>query len=316
MSQPALHVVTGAFGYSGRFIARRLLTAGRHVRTLTNSPDRANEFAGRVEVHPLAFDDVNGLTESLRGAAALYNTYWVRFNHRGRVSFSHTTAVENTLKLFAAARQAGVGRIVHVSIANPSESSPLEYFRGKAKLERALRESGVPHSSLRPAVLFGEGDILINNIAWMLRHMPAFGVFGDGQYKLQPIHVDDFAALAVREADATSDRVIDAIGPETFTFRGLVETIAAAIGIRRRILRVSPELGYWIGRVAGWWLRDVLITREEIQGLMDNLLCTSSPAVGTTRLSEWVREHADEVGTRYASELGRRRIRTAAYASI
>lgn len=308
-----MHVVTGAFGYSGRFIARRLLAAGMPVRTLTNSPQRENEFGGRIEVHPLAFDNPEQLTESLRGAAVLYNTYWVRFNHR---DFKHATAVDNTLKLFDAAKRAGVGRIVHVSITNPSEDSPLEYFRGKARLERALRESGLSHSILRPAVLFGEGDILINNIAWMLRHMPFFGVFGDGQYRLQPIHVGDFAALATREANESGSRVIDAIGPETFTFRELVTNIAAAIGVHRRIVSVSPTFGYWIGRIAGAFLGDLMITREEIRGLMDNLLVTNSPPAGTTSLSEWVRKHNVSVGRRYASELGRRRNRTAAYNHI
>ena len=121
----------------------------------------------------------------------LYNTYWVRFNYG---SFSHAAAVENTLALFAAARQAGVGRVVHLSIANPSEDSPLEYFRCKARLERALRESGLSYAILRPTVLFGGQDILINNIAWMLRRLPVLGVFGDGRYRLQPIYVDDLAA--------------------------------------------------------------------------------------------------------------------------
>ena len=180
-SEPELHVVTGAFGYSGKYIATRLLQTGRRVRTLTNSPHRANPFGNAVEALPYHFDDGAKLAESLLGAAVLYNTYWVRFNHR---DFSHADAVENTLRLFAAAQAAGVGRVVHVSITNPSETSPLEYFRGKARLERALIESGLSHAILRPAILFGQEDILINNIAWGLRRFPVFSVFGDGQYRL------------------------------------------------------------------------------------------------------------------------------------
>ncbi len=299
-----LHVVTGAFGYSGRYIARRLLAAGVRVRTLTNSPQQANPFGPRVEAHPFHFDQPDQLTASLRGAAVLYNTYWVRFNH---ALFDHASAVENTLRLFAAAKEASVRRVVHVSITNPSEDSPLTYFAGKARLERALVESGLSYAILRPAVLFGKEDILINNIAWMLRRFPVFGVFGDGEYRLQPIYVDDLAALAVEQGAGTENRNIDAIGPETFTYRELVERLGAIIGCRRPVVSVPPLVGCVLGKVVGWLVGDVVITREEIEGLMGDLLCTDSPPAGSTRLTDWAIEHADELGRRYAGELARRR---------
>jgi len=310
MSRSDLHIVTGAFGYSGKAIARRLLDAGLRVRTLTNSPGRPHPFGDRVEAVPLDFDDPERLAASLQGAAVLYNTYWVRFNHQG---FTHAEAVANTLRLFEAARRAGVGRIVHISITNPSEDSPLEYFRGKALLERALRESGLSHAIFRPAVLFGGVDILINNIAWTLRRFPVFATFGDGSYGIQPIHVEDLAALAVEAGRDRESRTVDAIGPETFTYRGLVEAIGSIIGRRRPIVPVPPWLGYAAGWLIGKCLGDVLITREEIQGLMAGLLATSSPPAGTTRLTDWARENAATLGTRYASELARRRDRAAAY---
>lgn len=196
MNTSDTHVVTGAYGYSGRQIAQRLLDRGCAVRTLTNSPPRPTLLGGAVTAAPFNFDQPEKLVESLRGASTLYNTYWVRFNYRG---FTHVMAVENTLRLFAAAKAAGVGRVVHVSICNPSEDSPLEYYRGKARLERALVESGLSYAILRPAVIFGEEDILINNIAWMLRHLPVLGIFGKGDYRMQPIHVADLAHLAVEQ---------------------------------------------------------------------------------------------------------------------
>jgi len=200
-----------------------------------------------------------------------------------------------------------------VSITNPAEDSPLEYFRGKARLERALIESGLSYAILRPTVLFGKEDILINNIAWLLRRLPVFGVFGDGVYKLQPIYVDDLAALAVEQGAAQEDVIINAIGPETFTYRGLVETIGRLIGAPRPVISVSPEVGYWVGRVVGMLMGDVTITREEIAGLMANLLYVDAPPAGATRLTDWVAAHADTLGRRYASELARRRNRVAAY---
>ncbi len=305
-----LHIVTGAFGYSGKYIAARLLTEGHRVRTLTNSTNRANPFGDRVEAHPFNFDQPDNLAESLRGATVLYNTYWVRFNY---ISFKHEDAVQNTLTLFEAAKKAGVKRVVHVSVTNPSEDSPLEYFKGKALLEKALIASGLSYAILRPAVIFGEEDILINNIAWTLRRLPVFGVFGDGSYRLQPIYVEDLAALAVEQGKKRANVIIDAIGPETFTYRELAKTIGEIIGVRRPILSMPPALAYLAGWKLGLLLGDVMITWPEVKGLMGDLLCTDSPPAGATRLTDWMREHRDTLGVRYASELARRKDRTKEY---
>jgi NADH dehydrogenase len=299
-----VHGVTGAFGYSGRYIAWRLLDLGHRVVTLTNTTPPRDPFDGRITRFPLKFDRPGDLVASLAGVAVLYNTYWVRFNHR---DFTHAAAVANTRTLFEAAKRAGVRRVVHVSITNPSHDSPLEYFRGKAELEQALRASGLSHAILRPTVLFGKEDILINNIAWALRRFPVFGVFGSGEYRLQPIYVDDLAALAVRYGAERGDVTVDAIGPETFTYRELVRTIGTIIGRPRPIVSVPPSLAYWVGRMLGAVTQDVVITRDEIRGLMAGLLYVESPPAGTTALTEWARAHRAELGLRYASELARRR---------
>jgi len=309
----ALNIVTGAFGYSGRYITQRLLDRGITVRTLTNSPRRANPFGDHVQAEPYHFDDAEKLAAALAGAEVLYNTYWVRFNHP---TFTHADAVANTLTLFEAAKQAGVQRIVHVSITNPSEDSALEYFRGKARLERALIASGLSYSILRPGVIFGGEDILVNNIAWALRNLPVFGIFGDGSYRLQPIHVEDLAELAVTAGMAHEDQVIDAVGPETFTFRGLVETIAKTIGVRRMLVSVSPEIGYQTAQMIGKRMNDVFLTRDEIAGLMQGLLYTGAPPAGSRKLTEWARAHAASLGMRYASELARRQDREKSYAQL
>ena len=300
-----IQVVTGAFGYSGQYITRRLLDAGVKVRTLTNSPRRIAEWENRVEVHPFHFDDPAKLAESLTGAKVLYNTYWVRFNHK---AFNHSSAVENTLKLFEAAKAAGIERIVHTSITNPSEDSPLEYFSGKAVLEKALISSGLSYAILRPTVLFGVEDILINNIAWILRKFPAFGIFGDGKYRLQPIFIDDFAALAVEQGKSQDNRIINAIGPEVFTYKELVETISEIVlGKKRPMVSIPDGFGLAVGKVIGCLTGDVVITREEIQGLKSNLLYVDDQPAGTTALSGWLREHRDTVGKQYAGELARRK---------
>lgn len=308
-----LHAVTGALGYSGQQIARLLLERGDRVRTLTNSPRRPNPFAGNIEIHPLAFEDRGALRRSLEGVDTLVNTYWVRFNHR---LFTFAQAVENTRRLFAAAKEAGVRRIVHVSILKPEKGRGLGYYEGKLELERVLKALDISHAILRPGVLFGRGDILVNNIAWTLRRLPVFGVFGDGNYRLQPMHVDDFAALALECADRDNDFTVDAVGPETFTYRELAVTIGRIIGIERPIISVPPNLGYAVSKLINPFVGDVIITRQEIEGLMRGLLFSENDRTGATRLTDWVRDNREQLGVRYASEVGRRKRRDIAYGQV
>jgi NADH dehydrogenase len=296
-----LDAVTGAFGYSGAVISRALLKAGRQVRTLTGHPQRGADQS-EIEVRGLDFDDPAGLVASLTGVTTLYNTYWVRFAH-GRVD--HSLAVDNSRALFQAARRAGVGKIVHVSILHPSAASPYPYFRGKALVERALAETGLPYAVLRPSVLFDERAVLLNNIAWLLRRLPVFAVGGDGSYRVRPVHVDDLAALALEAVAWPDDRTVDAVGPERPTFVELVSQIREAVGSRARIVQVPPPVLLGMSRVLGAVLHDVLLTPDEYRSMADGLADSDAPATGTVRVSEWVSEHRATLGAEYANELGR-----------
>jgi uncharacterized protein YbjT (DUF2867 family) len=295
-------VITGAFSYTGKYATNLLLNRGYKVRTLTNRPGRANPFGDRVEVFPYEFDRPKKLTDTLRGASILINTYWVRFPH-GKITFG--TAVHNTRTLITAAKNAGVKRIVHVSIANPSLQSALGYYRGKAQLEQAVVESGLSQVILRPTVIFGLEDILINNIAWFVRHFPVFGIPGNGRYGVRPIYVEDMARLMVDAIDLKENAVVDAVGPETFTFEALVGLIAAQLSRRVRVVRVPTFLAYLSTHLTGLIMRDVVLTWEEYKGLMSNLLAPQGPSTGQTRLSSWLAENRDQVGRRYASEIAR-----------
>jgi len=312
MNNSTIHAVTGAFGYSGKYITLRLLAQGCTVHTLTNSPQRYNSFGEQVVVHPFHFNDPARLAATLQGVSVLYNTYWVRFNHR---QFTHAEAVRNTRILFEAARLAGVERVVHVSITNPRRDLGLEYFSGKAELEQALVDSGMSYAILRPAVLFGKEDILINNIAWALRRFPVFGLFGDGSYGIQPIYVDDLAGLAVEQGRERNNLILNAIGPESFSYRELVTTIGRIIGKPRRLISLPPRLGYLVARGIGWAVGDVFLTWDEIQGLMAGTLAVDTPPSGATRLTEWAGQHAATLGMHYTSELARRRDRVQSYQS-
>ena len=295
-------VVTGAFSFTGRFIARRLLAQERRIKTLTNHARRPGTEDITAEVAPLQFTDRDALVESLRGADVLYNTYWVRFQH-GRVHFGE--AVANTRILLGAARDAGVRKVVHVSVSNPSEDSPLDYFAGKARTERAVRESGLAWAIIRPTLVFGQGDILINNIAWLLRRLPIFGVPGRGDYRLQPVAAEDVAEIATWAAEQTDNVIVDAAGPDTVYYSEMVESIAIAVGRHPRFVYLSPRISLLAARVIGRAMKDVMLNEPELEGLMQELLVSHERPRGTQRLDNWLLSNAETIGRVYASELER-----------
>ena len=302
MPHPDLAVVTGAFSYTGRYVARRLLDQGVHVRTLTRSPNAEDPLADHVEAAPLDFSDPDGLSRSMQGAGVFYNTYWIRYAH-GRTTFD--LAVENTRTLFEAAKRVGVGRIVHFSVTNASPESRLPYFRAKAQVEDMLTNLGIPYAIIRPTLVFGVGDLLLNNMAWALRRFPVFPVYGNGDYPVQPVYVEDLAAQAVEAGAQNENSVADAAGPDTLFFENLLRLLASSMGVRARLVRTPPRLGLALTGLVGFLMRDMALTHDEVVGLMAGLLTSEEPPTGTTRLSDWLAENGDGLGRRYVSELRR-----------
>lgn len=303
MIEPGFDVVTGAFSYTGRFIARRLLEQGRRVRTLTNHPQRPGADDIQADVMPLQFVDRTALAASLRGADVLYNTYWVRFPH-GSITFD--TAVENTRTLVAAAEEAGVRKIVHISVSNPSLESPLPYYAGKARTEAVVQDSRLQWAVVRPTLVFGQGDVLINNIAYLLRQMPFFVIPGLGDYRVQPVAVEDVAEIATWAAAQAEHVAVDAAGPDILPYTELVDGVGIAIGRRPWLVHLPPSLTLLAGNALGQYLRDTILTREELQGLMAGLLVSNEePPRGKRHVDDWLLTNARTLGTRYASELDR-----------
>ena len=302
-SNNEIDVVTGAFSYTGKYIAKRLQAMGKKVRTLTNHPSLEDEFSKQIETFPLNFDNSQQLVNSLKGASTLYNTYWIRFEH-GDVTFEK--AIENSKILINAAVTAGIERIVHISITNPDVNSPFPYFRGKAIVEKHIKNSGLSYLIIRPTVIFG-GDLstLINNIAWILRRFPVFAIPGNGEYKLQPIYIEDLVDLALNPDFNTNNLIIDAIGPETFTYNDLVHTIARKIGRNVGFFHTKPEIALIFANIISYFVKDVLVTKDEIYGLMYNLLTSSNPPTGKYPLTKWLSENAKTIGKKYISEIKR-----------
>ena len=304
------HVVTGAFGYSGRWIAKELLNCGNRVRTLTNAIGRDDPFDGQVEVSPIDFSDHDLLVSTLSDADVLYNTYWVRYKDK-KGGYSHNIAVSNTRKLISAAQDAGIRRIVHFSVAHPDKAPDWTYFNGKMEVERMITESSLSYAILRPTVFFGgKRDVLINNMAWLIRRFPVFGVFGLGSYPIQPVHISDVARIAVEHGVLSTNLILDVAGPEKFSYYEYVKLITQSMGLRRAIIPVPPIVGWIVGKAVGILVSDRVITRAEIRGLMNGLMASDDEPLGAVKFSEWIEENGTTLGLIYQNDMKERKYKS------
>ncbi|MDP9468558.1 MAG: NAD(P)H-binding protein [Chloroflexota bacterium] len=294
--------VTGVTSYTGRFIAERLVTAGRSVIDLTRRAQSPHPLGPAAHSAPLDFDHPDLLAGTLDGVDTLYNTFWIRFE-RGPITYPW--AVERSRALFAAASRAGVRRIVHISVINAAHDAPTAYFRAKATVEDALIGSGMSYAIVRPTVTFGPGDILLNNLAWTLRRLPVFGIPGDGRYPIQPVHVDDIADLAVGMGSLTKSMVVDAAGPDTFTFREFVALVRESIGSRALVVPMPVGAALLAARLIGLLVRDEVLRRDEVTELEAGLMRSAAPPTGTVRLANWLAANAIGLGRHWSSELER-----------
>jgi uncharacterized protein YbjT (DUF2867 family) len=286
-------VVTGAFSFTGRYIAARLLESGREVRTLTRRPQSESPFGDRVQTFPLDFAD----PAPLRGADTLYNTYWIRFPDS---STSFVDAVRNSVALFEAARGAGVRRVVQLSVTHASSESPYGYFKGKAAVETALAASGLSYAIVRPTLVFGDGEVLVNNVAWLLRRLPLF-LLPSAACRLRPIAAEDLAVLCVEAGSDVDDATFDAAGPHELTFEDLVHLVRSAVGARSVVMRGGRRTVLALTRSLDLLARDTLLTSEELGALADDLLTSAEPPRGTRRFDDWVTASAQGLGRHLAA---------------
>ncbi|HBL16787.1 MAG TPA: epimerase [Elusimicrobia bacterium] len=291
-------VVTGGFSYIGSAVAAECLRRGFSVHTLTN---RRPPDGTRLTRSELRFDP-EYLAKELAGATAFINTYWIRFPWAG---LGFPAAVRNSAMLIDASARARVGRIVHVSVSNAPGADDLDYYAGKAAVERLVRNAGIAYAIVKPTLVVGPADVLTNNIAWLLRRFPVFLLPEGGSYRLQPVTLPDAARLIVEAALETRNLEADAAGPEVFTFAGYVRQIAAACGLRRVFLPAPNPVVLGALGLLGLMLRDRVLTRDELVGLQREMLFSKTPALGRESVSAWLRASGQELGRRYVNDLDR-----------
>jgi NADH dehydrogenase len=239
------------------------------------------------------------LDDVFADADAFVNTYWIRFPYRG-VGFED--AVEQTRALMAAARRCKTSKFVQVSVSNASLASPLGYYRGKAEVERDLRDSGLSYGIVRPTLVVGPNDVLTNNMAWFLRRSPLVAVpWGNGFY-LQPVTLSETGRIIADVVEAPDTREVDAAGPEVFTFREYLDHVARSVGRAPRFVPMPQSLMLGALGIAGRMLHDVVLTREELRGLQRNMLTSNDPPLSEERVSTWLADHGAAFGTKYVND--------------
>jgi uncharacterized protein YbjT (DUF2867 family) len=293
--------VTGAFNFTGRYIAKELLLMGEKVQTLTNHPQR-DPFGGSIPSFPLDFTKPVALVQTLQGSKILFNTYWVRYQHG---DISHQLAVENIKILLDCAIKAGVKRLVHISVTNPSLEASLPYFKGKAEAEEVIKQSGLSYAIIRPSLIFGLEDVLINNIAWLIRHFPLFPVFNRGQAWIQPIFAVDNAKIAIEAGYKSENLIWDSVGPERYPFVEIVRMLAKSQNRKIWIPKVPNNLTLALSQIIGLLQKDQLLTRDEMIGLLEDRLISNDVTRGTTSFARWIQVNSSSLGTKYLNDFNR-----------
>ena len=200
-------------------------------------------------------------------------------------------------------RRAGVEKIVHVSVSCADRADDLPYFRGKHRIEEWLASSGLDHAIVRPTLVFGPNDILVNNIAWILRRFPLFCDPGWGR-------VPRAARLAARHRPhlrrrSRAARPSTPRGRRRMTLRELVAALARRDRREGAAHRRPARADHAAHAAGGRLLRDVIVTRDELAGLSRSLLISGEEPLGRDRFTEWVPAHAATLGRSYVSELKR-----------
>ena len=303
--------VTGAWGFSGRHVAERLLTKSWTLRSISSRSPSPEDDPHDGLVRRIGYThDIDRLAADLSGCRVLVSNFWSRHDrppigHRGPW-LSHLQAVEQSAVLIEAAVRAGVERLVWTSITNPGRDTDLSYFAGKAVVEQLVRRSGLRFAILRPACFFGRGGILIDNVAWAARRLPFVPIPDGPPYRIRPIHVEDYADLVAEAAASSDDYTIDAVGPDRPEFGELIHEVADATGGRAKALRLPMKACRLSYAAAGRILGETVLSNDELTGLSRNRLDSKAEPTGSTSLLAWVRTTRRELGRRFRREPGRR----------
>lgn len=240
------------------------------MRVLARGVHRAQLPAG-VDVAAGTVADLGSVRAALDGCDACVHLAAI-IVERGEQTFDAVNT-QGTRNVVAACEAAGVGRVIHLSALGADAGSPFAYLASKGRGEDAVASSSVDWTILRPSALHGPRAGFFRPIVWTARWMPVYPLPNGGRTRFQPLWIDDLAQCVVRALDgAAVKQRVDLGGPETMTFRQIVEAVMRALGKRRRMVSVP----LWAARPFATIQerrRDPLVTNDQLDMVVVDNAC-------------------------------------------
>ncbi len=283
-------LLTGATGFVGRHMVKALRAAGQPVRCLVHSLEK-ERAQGLTHVELVQGDILvpESLAAAMQGVEKVTHLVGI-IVERDQQTFERVH-YEGTRNLVTAARQADVSRFVQMSAlgarANPGATA---YQRTKWRAEEEVIQSGIPYVILRPSIIFGPGDGFVTQMVHILRQAPVIPIVGTGEYKLQPIYVENVCQAFVQALtrEKATNKVFALGGPEVLSYETVVDIIACTIGVKKPKLHLAfgfvqatAALMEAFFPVLGTTL---LVTRAQLQMLREGSTCDMQPALETFQL--------------------------------
>lgn len=248
-------LLTGATGTLGTPLLARLVGTGQQVRVLVREPRRLGPHRVQVQIAVGNLADRHGFDKAVRGVdTVVHLAASTRDQARGTIEELNGLG---TLRLLAAARRAGVRRIVYVSSLEASTASRSRYIRTQALARDAVLESGIDPLLFEASIIYAPGDPWLGLVE-KLSHLPVLPVPGDGKTKYQPIWADDAAdaltAAILSGATTTGRDPLALVGPETLTHDQILKTVMRHHDRRKPLLHLSAKTTKWLLDVGEDWL--------------------------------------------------------------
>jgi uncharacterized protein YbjT (DUF2867 family) len=235
-------VITGASGYFGSHLTRRLVESGRPVRAMVHNRQRAEQES---RLHGLQLEWVEAdvtqpasLGRAFQGATALIHTVAVAIEKGGRTY--ETINYQGTVNVVAAAQSAGIRRMINMSQLGADSRLPYRFLASKGKAQEVVAASGLDWTAFRPSVIWGPEDEFANTFARLVPLTPLiFPIVGDENAKFQPVWVEDVVTSYVKALDdpETTGKEYELGGPEILTLEEIERRTLQAIGAKRTMVR-------------------------------------------------------------------------------
>lgn len=268
--------ITGATGFVGKHLARRLIDGGHQLKCLATSTSGADADLLRTlgaEVVTGNILDANSVAAAAEGAEVFIHLVGIIFERRG-ATFEEIH-VNGTMNALAAASVAGARQYIHMSALGTGPDAGSAYFQTKWAAEERVRASGLDYTIFRPSTIIGPGGEFINMLLGQVRHTPFIPVIGNGNYLMQPVSVFDVAACFTNSINnpRAINQVFELGGPDQMTYNEMMETIFRVMGKRRIRTHIPVFMVKPVAYLGERLMSRPLLTTDQLKMLLQDNIC-------------------------------------------